>query len=206
MATHCANENLFVVYCCHMCCAVSFELNQPKLQLDCEEDLRESQPLLSMSYVPEITTAKSKPLIHAEAVALFNDTWQILHEGESQPASWVNIFCGTFPGWLPLLVSVSPDKSGCVYLRRRSNSAASIYWSQVDYRINTIQMDGSNSKLHNSQVWDLYWQQGLQAIQIHVICLFSVSCSLLRPDAFPFRVTFCVNTAGQEWHVKPLSH
>lgn len=37
-------------------------------------------------------------MIHAEAVALFNDTWQILHEGESQPASRL-----TVPAELPQL-------------------------------------------------------------------------------------------------------
>lgn len=126
---------------------VYLDLNQPELRLDCQEDLRESQPLLSMSYVPEITTAKRKPLIHAEAVALSNDTWQILRQGESQPASRL-----TVPAELPqsiptLLVSVSPNESCSVYLGRSSNSAASVYWSQVDYRINTIQMDGSDSKL-----------------------------------------------------------
>ncbi|TNN82888.1 hypothetical protein EYF80_006845 [Liparis tanakae] len=52
-----------------------------ELQLDCEDELRESQLLLSMLHVPELTTAKRKPLIHAEAVAISNDTWQIHHEG-----------------------------------------------------------------------------------------------------------------------------
>lgn len=75
---------------------VYLDLNQPELRLDCEEDLRGSQPLFNMSHVPEITTAKRKPLIHAEVVGLSNDTWQILHEGESQPASQ-----STVPAKLP---------------------------------------------------------------------------------------------------------
>lgn len=148
MATMWAIKKNSVVYRRRVkCCVVYLDLNQPELRLDCQEDLRESQPLLSMSYVPEITTAKRKPLIHAEAVALSNDTWQILRQGESQPASRL-----TVPAELPqsiptLLVSVSPNESCSVYLGRSSNSAASVYWSQVDYRINTIQMDGSDSKL-----------------------------------------------------------
>lgn len=57
-----------------------------------------------MSSVPEITTAKRKPLIHAEAVTLSNDTWQFLHQGERQPASQLIV-----PTLLPTVDSLSSD-------------------------------------------------------------------------------------------------
>lgn len=65
----------------------------------------------------------------------------------SQAASWLRV-PAELPQLIPtLLVSVSPNRNCDVYLRRSSNLATSIYWSQVDYRINTIQMDGNNFKL-----------------------------------------------------------
>lgn len=92
---------------------VHSELNQTALWLHGEEDQRATHPLLSMSYVPEITTAKKKPLIHAGAVAPCNDTWQI-QEGESQPAPLL-----TVPAELPesipiLLVSVPKQGLACL--------------------------------------------------------------------------------------------
>lgn len=94
------------------------------------------------SYVPEITTARGKPLIHAEAVALSNDTWQIHRKVQSRPTSWLTV--PTQPALLPQSIPtlLFPQTRAAVF-----TSAASICWSQVDYRKHTIQMDGSNSKL-----------------------------------------------------------
>lgn len=153
-------------------CVVYSNLNQPELWLDRAEDLRESQPLPGMSYVPEITTAKRRPLIHAEAVALFNDTWQILCQGESKPA-WQLTAAAALPQSIPsLLVSLSPSKTCNVYLGRSSNSAASVYWSQVDYE-NKQNPDGwQQFQTCNSQVWGSYWQQGLRSIRPRITSLF----------------------------------
>lgn len=154
-----------------------------------------SEPATALhSYVPEATTAKRKPLIHAEAVALSNDTWQIHHEGESQPSSRFTVPAELPQSILPLLVSLSPNKSCSVYLRRCCNSAASIYWSQVDYRINNNQMDGGNPDCKNSQVC---WQR------CHTFStpLLSFACSFLKPETFLFGVKFCVYRAGLRWHV-----
>lgn len=138
-----------------------------------------SEPATALhSYVPEATTAKRKPLIHAEAVALSNDTWQIHHEGESQPSSRFTVPAELPQSILPLLVSLSPNKSCSVYLGRCCNSAASIYWSQVDYRINNNQMDGGNQDCKNSQVWccadsAVFWVTLLVRRCFHLPVLFS---------------------------------
>lgn len=110
---------------------VYFELNQPEEWLHGEEDQRATRPLLSMSYVPEITTAKRKPLIHAGAVAPFNDTWQI-QDGERQPAPQLTV-PAELPQTIPiLLVSVSQTRAGLFTSDNAASLLPSIYWSQVD--------------------------------------------------------------------------
>lgn len=58
--------------------------NQLQQQLKPEGKSENKPTPVQQPYVPKITTAKRKLLIHVEAPALFKNTWQIHQEGESQ--------------------------------------------------------------------------------------------------------------------------
>lgn len=135
-----------------------------------------------MLHVPELTIAKRKPLIHAEAVAISNDTWQIHHQGGEPTILLVNNPFRTSP-----VDSHSADftfykqKLQC-FIRRGKNSASAIYWSHVDYKINSIQMDWKQLQtaiIHrcgtcsHSKVFRLF---------NYSTCFLSVPCSVVKQE------------------------
>lgn len=81
-----------------------------------------------------------------------------------------------------VLVLVSPNKSGNVSLRHGNSSAAAIYCSHVNYRINTIQMDCCDSKLLYCTGVGLVLTAGslVYSITVSVFFQFSVIYSNMR--------------------------
>lgn len=99
------------------CCAVVWSALLPfisNMELSCQEVIH---PLLSMSYVPDVMTAKRKSLIHAGAGVLFKLSWYSKATPLTVPAG--------------LLLSIFRKPELLVYLQENCGAASFVYWSQV---------------------------------------------------------------------------
>lgn len=80
------------------CCAVIWSSLLPfisNMELSCQEVIH---PLLSMSYVPDIMTAKRKSLIHAGAGVPFKLSWHSTARGNPAPLTVpAGLFLSIFP-------------------------------------------------------------------------------------------------------------
>lgn len=118
------------------------------MEPSCQEVMH---PLLSMSYVPDVMTAKRKSLIHAGAGVPFKLSWHCKARGNPAPL--------TVPAGL--FLSIFPQQElCCLPPGKKTTTPPPSYIGHRWLKDQTASRWKVILNWSDSHMWDLYWRQG----------------------------------------------